>query len=144
MLMKTIANKRFLTVGTIIFVFALITMSFDKYQDNERKPWNAPETAKKMKNPVPRDKENDAAGKTLYMKHCKSCHGSKGLGDGPKAKELDTPSGDFTEKYITEQTDGELFYKIKEGRDDMPSFKKKIKDDEEIWQMVNFMRSLAK
>ena len=75
---------------------------------------------------------------------CKSCHGSKGLGDGPKSKELDTPSGDFSLKEFQAQTDGELFYKIQTGRDDMPSFKKKITDDEDIWNLVNYMRTFAK
>jgi len=51
----------------------------------------------------------------------KSCHGAKGLGDGPKSKELDTPTGDFSTD-LKAQTDGDLFYKTKEGRDDMPSF----------------------
>jgi mono/diheme cytochrome c family protein len=142
--MKTQANKKFLLVGSVIFVLALLTMSFDTYQDAKKKPWKVPDAAKKVKNPVEKSDEAVASGKTLYMKHCKSCHGSKGLGDGPKSKELDTPSGDFTIEEFTSQTDGELFYKIKEGRDDMPSFKKKITDDEEMWSIVHFVRTLAK
>lgn len=141
--MKTVANKKFLLVGSVV-VLALATMSFSTFQDKEKKPWKAPETAKKAKNPVAKSDESNAEGKTLYMKHCKSCHGSKGLGDGPKSKELDTPSGDFTEKEFMDQTDGEWFYKIKEGRDDMPSFKKKITDDEEIWSIINFIRTFKK
>ena len=145
--MKTLANKKFLLVGSVMFVLALVTMSFNTsrvFQDKEKKPWKVPDASKKAKNPVAKNDESNAAGKTLYMKHCKSCHGAKGLGDGPKSKELDTPCGDFTTKEVIDQTDGELFYKIKEGRDDMPSFKKKITDDEEIWSIVNFMRTLEK
>jgi mono/diheme cytochrome c family protein len=37
-----------------------------------------------------------------------------------------------------------LFYKTAEGRVDMPSFKKKIADQEDIWNLVNYMRSLKK
>jgi mono/diheme cytochrome c family protein len=143
--MKTPSQKKFLLVGSVMFVLALFTMSFNKgFQEKAAKPWKAPDASKKMKNPVAKNDESVAAGKTLYMKHCKSCHGSKGLGDGPKSKELDTPCGDFSTKEVADQTDGELFYKIKEGRDDMPSFKKKITDDEEIWSIVNFMRTLSK
>jgi mono/diheme cytochrome c family protein len=142
--MKTRTNMNVIYAGAFTIVLAFASMSFDTLQDDQRKPWKVPDAARKMKNPVAGDAEATAAGKTLYMKHCKSCHGSKGLGDGPKAKELDTPSGDFTASYVTEQTDGELFYKIKEGRDDMPSFKKKLPDDEEMWSIVNFMRTLAK
>lgn len=122
-----------------------LSMSFiNNKQDDKTKPWNVPEASKKAKNPVKSDKESLASGKTLYNKHCKSCHGAKGLGDGPKAKELDTPSGDFSTKEFQAQTDGEIFYKAREGRDDMPTFKKKITDDEDIWAVVNYVRSFGK
>ncbi len=127
--------------GTLVTGF--ITMSFIKIQQDDRKPWVVPDASKKVKNPVKSDAESMAAGKTTYNKHCKSCHGTKGMGDGPKSKELKTPCGDFTTKEFQDQTDGEIFYKAKEGREDMPSFKKKITDDEEIWQVVNFVRSLG-
>lgn len=142
--MKTIANKKSLTVALMMLVLGWATMSFNSStQDDKKKPWKVPETAKSKKNPQS-GAESVSAGKVLYSKHCKSCHGAKGLGDGPKSKELDTPSGDFSAKDFQSQTDGELFYKTKEGRDDMPSFKKKITDDEDIWNLVNYMRTLAK
>ena len=37
-----------------------------------------------------------ADGKALYATHCKSCHGTKGLGDGSKAAQLKTEPGDFS------------------------------------------------
>ena len=47
-----------------------------------------------MKNPT--DPEVDKSiGKSLYSKHCKSCHGKTGLGDGTKADEVDGELGDF-------------------------------------------------
>lgn len=143
--MKTTRKFTILSVTITAFIFtAFICMSFiNPVQDDKKKPWNVPEAAKNAKNPVKADSESIAAGKTLWNKHCKSCHGAKGLGDGPKSKELDTPAGDFSTD-LKGQTDGELFHKIKEGRDDMPSFKKKITDDEEIWQIVNFVNTLKK
>lgn len=142
--MKTVINKKYLLAGSVVSLVAFATLSFSTDYQVKGKPWNVPDAAKKTKNPVKSDDESVNAGKTLYMKHCKSCHGAKGLGDGPKSKELDTSCGDFTAKEVTDMTDGELFYKIKEGRDDMPSFKKKITEDEEIWSIVNFMRTLKK
>ena len=62
-------------------------------------------------------------------------------GDGPKAAQLDTESGDFTVAAFQSQTDGALFYKTSEGRKDMPSFKKKIADQNDIWAVVNYMRT---
>ena len=49
---------------------------------------------------------------------------------------------DTEKKEFQSQTDGELFYKTTEGRDEMPSFKKTIKDDEDRWLIVNYMRTL--
>ncbi len=121
-------------VASSVFIYSFT------YQPNLG-DWEVPAKYKNMKNPTDKnDKENLSIGKSLYMKHCKSCHGKTGLGDGPKSDELDTDPGDFSTD-LTEQTDGSLFYKIKEGRDDMPSFKKKIRDDEDIWLIVNFIRT---
>jgi len=138
-------NKFFTAVMLLLSIVGMINLSFMNYsQDSKKKkPWVVPEKSKTLKNPVKSDDASLASGKTLYSKHCKSCHGSKGLGDGPKSKELETSCGDFTTKEFIEQTDGDLFYKTKEGRDDMPSFKKKIPDDNDIWAIVNYVRSLG-
>jgi mono/diheme cytochrome c family protein len=144
--MKTKHNNKIITAVIMLFVLVgMLSMSFVNYtqDDKKKKPWVVPEKSKTVKNPVKSDDANIASGKALYSKHCKSCHGTAGKGDGPKSKELDTPCGDFTAKEFQAQTEGEIFYKVKEGRDDMPSFKKKIPDDNDIWTLVNYVRSLA-
>jgi mono/diheme cytochrome c family protein len=88
-------------------------------------PWKAPDKYLKMKNPEKADTASIAAGKVLYNKHCASCHGKKDLGDGIKAAQFDASPGNFTEKSFSIQRDASLFYKTLEGRDDMPSCKKK-------------------
>jgi len=105
--------------------------------------WQAPSSAKSLKNPTGSDKESLMIGKGLYDKHCRSCHGKTGLGDGPKAAELDTPSGDFTLPEFQAQTDGELFWKTTEGNGDMPTFEKKIPSEEDRWLIINYMRTFA-
>jgi len=127
----------------IVFGSAILLFSFCPLLQ-DKKPWNAPDTAKKMKNPVKSDAESIAAGKALYAKHCKSCHGKGGEGDGTKAAELKTSPGDFTSKEFQAETDGELFYKSSEGRDDMPSFKKKIPESDDLWAVVNYLRTMGK
>ena len=129
--------KKFLLILTVALGLTGISFTIT----NE--PWLVPDNFKKMKNPVTADATSIAEGKSLYNTHCKSCHGSKGLGDGPKAAQLKTESGDLS-KDLKNQTDGELFYKTTEGRDDMPSFKKKIADADDRWNIVNFMRTLKK
>jgi mono/diheme cytochrome c family protein len=95
-----------------------------------------------MANPVKSDASSIANGKTLFTQHCQSCHGKKGKGDGPKAAQLDTECGDFTTADFQKQSDGAIFYKTSEGRKDMPSFKKKIPEQDDIWAVVNYVRTL--
>lgn len=104
--------------------------------------WTVPPASSSKKNPTPANKDNVATGKDLYAKHCKSCHGAAGLGDGPKAATLDVSCGDFSSKAFQAQTDGDLFYKVTEGKGKMPAFKKNIPDDNERWALVNYMRTM--
>lgn len=104
--------------------------------------WKVPDADKNKVNPLKGDAASVATGKALYATHCKSCHGTKGKGDGPKASQLDTECGDFTKAAFHAQTDGSLFYKTKVGRKDMPSFKTKIPDANDMWAVVNYMRTL--
>ncbi len=136
---KFIATIVLATGGLIVF-----SMLSAFGPNNEKKPWPVPDAAKSKRNPVVSNAESIAAGKALWNTHCKSCHGAKGLGDGSKAAQLKTEPGDFSKAETQSQTDGSLFYKTSEGRDDMPSFKKKIPDADEIWSIVNFMRTLKK
>jgi mono/diheme cytochrome c family protein len=103
--------------------------------------WVVPAKYQTMKNPTD-PKVDLAIGKSLYGKHCKSCHGSEGYGDGVKAKEMKGDLGDFSSKKFQAQTDGALFYKTTFGRDDMPAYNKKIPSDEDRWLIVNYMRTL--
>jgi mono/diheme cytochrome c family protein len=132
--------KNNLVLVMVVTLVAIVGMAFLPDQAKP-KPWTAPAADAKKTNPVKADK---AAGQALWNKHCKSCHGAKGLGDGPKAATLDTESGDFTKADFQKQSDGSLFYKTAKGRDDMPAYEKKIPDAEDIWQLVHHMRTFAK
>lgn len=123
----------------LMLALAAATFAFTNMQDS--KPWPVPEASKKMKNPVKNDAEAISIGKALYAKHCKSCHGKGGEGDGTKAAELETFPGDFTSKEFKAETDGDIFYKTSEGREDMPSFKKKIPASEDLWSLVHYLRT---
>ena len=129
-------------------VSLLITVAFlsnNAYAQKKPGPWEVPAKYKTMKNPVKTtNAEATASGKALYAKHCKSCHGAKGLGDGPKAAGLKSFSGDFSGAAFQSMTDGELFYKTSFGRDEMPAYDKKIADEADRWALVNYMRTLKK
>ncbi len=126
----------------LIGLIGLFTMSFVSV--NNQDPWEVPSKYKKMDNPYANVDDDEKIGRIMYSKHCKSCHGSKGKGDGTKAASLDTPVGDFTDGSIKAQTDGELYYKTFFGRDDMPAFEKKIPDAEDQWLLINYLKSLDK
>lgn len=121
----------------MIAIFAISLVSFTVDQD-----WVVPAKDKALKNPVKATDDNLEEAKLLYSKHCKACHGATGKGDGPKAKSVKGNLGDFSSAAFHTQTDGELFYKIKNGRADMPNFKKIT--DEEIWLTVLYTRGLKK
>ncbi|MFZ6024016.1 MAG: c-type cytochrome [Bacteroidota bacterium] len=129
--------KRKLPVIVLLFSTAMISSAF-LFQQKE---WKVPASADAKKNPVTADLTTLAAGKKVYVKECQSCHGKKGKGDGPSAKDLDVPAGDFTKAVTQNQSDGALYWKIAEGRKPMPSFKKKL-NETQIWQTVVYMRTL--
>jgi mono/diheme cytochrome c family protein len=134
--------KKNLFILTI--AMGLTGISFTVINNQQKKPWPVPDNYKIMKTTVPSSAASIAEGKTLYGTHCKSCHGTKGLGDGTKAAQLKTEPGDFSKIDFQSQPDGAIFYKTSEGRDDMPSFKKKVPDADERWSVVNYLRTLKK
>ncbi|WP_297762902.1 cytochrome c [uncultured Muriicola sp.] len=134
-------KKQFILLSTVVIgSFVLLSMTIIK--SNLQDSWEVPAKYQKMVNPYADAADDERIGRILYAKHCKSCHGSKGKGDGTKAKSIDTPIGDFTEASFKQQTDGSMYYKSFIGRDDMPSFIKKIPDDEEQWMLVNYIKNL--
>ena len=106
----------------------------------------APKDAAKIKNPVKASAESIAAGKTAYNKYCKFCHNEDGTGNGALAPKDTHPPNLVDAKWDHGSTDGEIFTNIKEGigpKFDMKAMKAKMKD-EDIWNTVNYLRSLSK
>jgi mono/diheme cytochrome c family protein len=124
-----------------IFFVLFLTMLFASMKMVPQEDWPVPGKYKKMENPVPNDKESLSIGKQLWSVHCRSCHGKSGLGDGPKAADLDTDSGDFSSSGFQEQSDGELFYKTTFGRGDMPAYENIVANEEDRWILVHYMRT---
>lgn len=124
------------TLGLVLF--SLVLFSFvNNTTGND--PWDIPAKYKKMKNPTTPDAETNKIGKALYKKHCASCHGKKGFGDGKKADELDSEMPDIATKEYKAQLPGVKYYQSYIGRDEMPNFEKKIPDEEDRWFIINYM-----
>ncbi len=101
--------------------------------------------AAKIKNPVKSTPESIEAGKTAYNKYCKFCHNDGGTGNGALAPKDTHPPNLVDAQWDHGSSDGEIFTNIKEGigpKFDMKPMKAKIKDDD-IWNVVNYLRSLG-
>jgi mono/diheme cytochrome c family protein len=109
----------------------------------DRTPWTAPARAVGVKNPVTADPTSLSAGKALFARECASCHGESGKGNGPDAADLSRQPPDFAAPTVAAQKDGELFWKITEGRKPMPRYGRLLHDDDR-WNLVNYIRSIAR
>lgn len=126
---------------TCLIALFLVTATYSQ----EKKSWTVPDKYKAMKSTVKAgDASAIATGKELYAKYCKACHGTKGLGDGPKAAMMKTPMDDFSSAAFQKYTDGDLYYMSFVGRDEMPNFEKKIIGEPDRWAVVAYMRTMKK
>lgn len=132
------------TLSILIAAMAFVALNIAMTR-KANEPWDIPAKYKAMKSTIKAgDPSINTVGKELYNQHCRSCHGSKGLGDGPKAKNLKTSCGDFSAKAFQDQADGVIYYQSFVGRDEMPNFEKKITDEGDRWAVVYYIRTLKK
>jgi len=128
----------FVLLGTALGVVLAISAV-----PHDPKDWPVPEAAKKMKNPEPRSNATLSVAKALFNDQCANCHGDTGKGDGPDAMMYTPEPADLSDAHMMGMmTDGGIFYKISEGRKPMPAFKKML-SEEQRWQLVHFVRTLA-
>ncbi len=136
--MKTSKHLAAVILTAIIFIAANVAMA-----QKAAGPWTIPAKYKTMKSTVKAgDASINTVGKDMYMKSCKSCHGSKGLGDGAKSASLNTLIPSFAEKKFKATSDGEMYFQAFVGRDEMPNFEKKITDEADRWAVIGYIKSL--
>ncbi len=103
-----------------------------------------PVEAAKQANPVKSSPESLERARKWWGLDCAMCHGTAGDGKGDIARDMKLQIADFTDPAtLKDRTDGELFYIIKNGHEDMPPEGPRVKT-EENWDLVNYVRSLAK
>jgi mono/diheme cytochrome c family protein len=101
--------------------------------------------AAKLKNPVAATPESIAAGQQVYARNCASCHGRNGQG-GPGNDLIPAAPSLLGDAWAHGSTDGEIYTNIKNGVApdfNMVPFKDRLKDDE-IWNLVNYIRSIKR
>ena len=111
-------------------------------QEHPSEPHRHPE-AQAIENPLESTADSRRIGRQRYVFMCRECHGNSGRGDGDMSHAGGVPS-DFTDDVWQHgESDGELFTVIKDGvTADMQSYANRLSDDD-IWHVVNYLRSLA-
>ncbi len=104
-------------------------------------PWVAPEAEKARKNPLASDNKAIEQGEKVAKTNCVSCHGAKGKGDGVAAVALNPKPANWTSQKVQAESDGEIFWKISNGRGAMPPWKHLAENDR--WALIRYIRSLA-
>jgi len=133
---KTTTGKLCILTGAMLF--AMVGTEAVNAQAAE---WKAPRRAARKRNPMRSNPSAILAGKTLYLQNCMTCHGDTGKGNGPAAAALNPKPKDLTASHVAKQKDGELYWKIKNGRSPMPSFGSAL-DRKQIWQVVSYLRNM--
>ncbi|MFC5412072.1 c-type cytochrome [Larkinella bovis] len=113
-----------------------------KTDDPKQDKWKAPAWADTLKNHDPTEPLTLAQGEELFLEFCSSCHGEAGYGDGAAGRALGAKPANFHESEVTGQTDGALFWKLSNGRGNMPPFKE-VFSEEQRWQLVAYLRKLT-
>jgi mono/diheme cytochrome c family protein len=137
-------RKRRLSKVMFLLVLAVIAAAI-VYSALNKAPWSwpVPEEAKQLKNPLQPTAPALKSAREVYTDKCANCHGDTGKGDGRDAGRYDPSPANFTDaKRMSEATDGELFYKISEGKKPMPVFKNKLTENQR-WELVLLIRSFA-
>jgi mono/diheme cytochrome c family protein len=138
-LAKRIPPYFFLGICTLIFLSSFISVGSTSWQDDR---WVAPKSADTLQNPYPAEPLVVQQGEELYQVYCWSCHGETGHGDGAAGRALGAKPANFHDERVKKQSDGALFWKLSEGRGNMPPFKD-VFSEEQRWQLVVYLRILS-
>ena len=103
----------------------------------------APPGADTIKSPIGTSPNIIAKGEELYNLYCFACHGDSGHGDGPAGGGMNVTPANFHDPKFLKQKEGTVFWKLTNGKGNMPPFKQILKDDQR-WQLVAYLKELGK
>ncbi|MBS1786280.1 MAG: cytochrome c [Acidobacteria bacterium] len=111
-----------------------------------KQQWQAPAEALSLTSPVKDNPEAAKLGKDYYMQKCADCHGQSGKGNGwmsAMTKRDGKPlfPTNLASKVVQANSDGELFWKITNGKSPMPAHRIRF-DDQQRWLIVAYLRTL--
>jgi len=136
----------------VLLLATLVAVPAAAWRQQEPDTIDAPDDVRDRENPVESGPESLRAGRTLWEKHCLTCHGELGKGDGPnarlhEARKKVAPRNLTDPQFQDNVTDGEIFWRVtmglvEEGEVLMPAYEKKIPSEAQRWQLVHYVRSL--
>ncbi|WP_348811009.1 c-type cytochrome [Flavobacterium maritimum] len=124
-----------------LVVIALIAIGSNKI-NAQNSIWVAPDHSKNLKNPFMGNEKAAVDGKKIFDQMCVLCHGEQGKGNGAAGLTLETKPANFLELKVVNETDGEIFWKITNGKSPMASYEELLTDDQR-WKLVNYIRVLG-
>jgi len=127
----------FKTIVKIFMVLAFLSMSIIELQAHS---WEAPKKEAQRKNPILLDSKSINEGRILFKEQCSDCHGDNAGGLKTKDSGLKKNTGNL-KKRLKGHSDGDFFWKIQNGKGEMPSFMNDLSETQ-IWHIINFIKSL--
>ena len=133
-------------------VLAAICLGYSQQQEPQEKPAENPApaaeaakpTSSNRKNPVAPTAEGLASAKKMFGYDCAMCHGAAGDGKGDLVESMKLTMKDWREpQALSAMSDGDIFEIITRGKGKMTGEGDRLPPDK-VWNMVNYVRSLAK
>jgi mono/diheme cytochrome c family protein len=127
----------------LVVLASLLSVSIVAQTPGKDSPAKDAEKGAAAKAPLPYTSKSIARGKQFYLLHCVECHDQDGKGLGRRDFN-GTPPADLTnpDEWLYGTSAEAIFASVHDGsKNDMPGFKDRLQD-EQIWHVVNFLRSL--
>ena len=137
---KKIAASFSVCIGIGLVSLSSFTGSNERVQGQDR--WIAPAWADTLVSPYHDEPLTLANGEELFGLYCASCHGESGYGDGAAGGALGQKPANFHDSLVKKQTNGALFWKMSNGKGNMPPFQD-VFTAEQRWQLVAYLRKLS-
>lgn len=128
--------KPFLLISAVVMVLAV----------PQPAPAGPPQqTAQAAKNQAKQNTQAMDKAKGVYNMDCALCHGASGDGKTDVAKDMGLTLVDWTDpKTLSGRLDGELFTIIRNGKGKMPAEDKSRATDDEVNNLIVYIRGLSK
>ncbi len=101
--------------------------------------WEAPKKEAQRNNPTPFTPKSINNGKTIFIELCSHCHGESATGLKSEETGLEKNTGNLYKRLMS-HSDGDFFWKIRNGKGEMPSFADELNENQ-IWDVINYIKS---